>query len=128
MHGATAPEAFVFKKCLTASAVSHPPGCYCCCSCCCGCWLVFVACCVLFVVGCLMFVVFCLLVVDGCCLLVVGFCLLVVVVDDDDCGCVFKKLLFYIQVYSPEFNHPHYFWVFAIIAFTINMSLTFISN
>ena len=28
MYGATAPEEFLFKKCLTASAVSHPPGCF----------------------------------------------------------------------------------------------------
>ena len=30
MYGATAPEEFLFKKCLTASAVSHPPGCLSC--------------------------------------------------------------------------------------------------
>ena len=29
MYGATAPEEFLFKKFLTASAVSHPPGCLC---------------------------------------------------------------------------------------------------
>ena len=29
MYGATAPEEFFFKKSLTASAVSHPPGCLC---------------------------------------------------------------------------------------------------
>ena len=29
MYGATAPEEFLFKKCSTASAVSHPPGSLC---------------------------------------------------------------------------------------------------